>query len=217
MKPLGSVAAVVAAIQEAAAAEVEAIDRDARRAIDRLRDEPEGEPADPRTAAKIALARERGRARLAQEDWEDTREAIAERELWIAEAVALGRARLEEREPTDLARERLTALVREALVRLPAGAVEVVVSVADAALLGPDWRAALAPAAPDSIRVVVGPVRGGCIVRSADGRASFDSSYDARAVRLQANWRSALAELYVEVTARATAASPPGDTSHENG
>jgi hypothetical protein len=54
-------------------------------------------------------------------------------------------------------------------------------------------------------------------VRTADGRASFDNTYDARAARLQAKWRSALAAIYAEVTAHLTPAGATRADSSGNG
>jgi vacuolar-type H+-ATPase subunit E/Vma4 len=56
------------------------------------------------------------------------------------------------------------------------------------------------------VRVVTGPVPGGCIVRTSSGRASFDNTIAARAQRFQTAWRSALAEIYEQVVP-----TPPTD------
>lgn len=198
MKPLGSVAAVIAAIREDAAVEVDGIIRQADADVAGLRAEdaahlitfPEGD-------MQIAAARERSRSRLAQEDWLDTRAAIDEREAWLARAVDLGRQRLDDAAAPAVRRQRLARLTKECLERLPLGALELIVSAGDASLLDDSWRAALmSPAELLSLTVVPGNVDGGCIVRTADGRASFDNSYPARADRLRTAWRAALAKLY---------------------
>jgi vacuolar-type H+-ATPase subunit E/Vma4 len=200
MKPLGSVAAVVAAIREDAEAEVETLDRHAQTEIARLgADHVSLAVSLPDAELRLATARQRARARLAQEDWEDTSEMLAERERWMARAVELGRRQLADRGDPRALRDRMTTLAREALVRLPEGALEVVVSEADAACLGRDWLSGLVtPAHPEKVRVVAGPVDGGCIVRTVDGRASFDNTYAARARRFETAWRSALAAIYEE-------------------
>lgn len=208
MKPLGSVAAVVAAILEDAAAEVEAVERETAAAIDGIRAEKQPDDGGAAADARVSAARARARRRIAQEDWEDARQAMSERERWIEQAARLGRARLADRDPAAVERARLTRLAREALARLPAGTAEVVVSDADALLLGPEWCVEVATGRSDPVRVVAGTIAGGCLVRSADGRASFDNSYAAREERLQAVWRAALAALYADVTGQFTAAIP---------
>jgi vacuolar-type H+-ATPase subunit E/Vma4 len=107
----------------------------------------------------------------------------------------------------------LAGYAREAIIRLPGRVVEVVVSASDVALLGPEWCAAVAAdAGRDDVRVVSGRVDGGCIVRTPDGRASFDNTYSGRARRFQASWRSALADIYERAVAATipSTGSPPG-------
>ena len=197
MKTLGSVAAVVAAITEDAAAEAEAIERRLAADLERLTTEA---PAPALNVSehdeRLVAARRHARERLALEDSLDAREAFAEREQWMARAVMLGRARLAEAEVPAVRIERLTRLVREALARLPPGPVDVVVSAADAALLGPAWRPLCSSGPPVDVTVVAGPIDGGCIVRTADGRASFDNSIDARTRRFETVWRAALASVF---------------------
>ena len=96
MKPLGSVAAVVAAIREDASLEVDSLTRQTDADIERLQAEdtarlvtfPEGE-------LQVAGARDRARVRLAQEDWFDSRAAVEAREQWLARVVELGRPQLQ--------------------------------------------------------------------------------------------------------------------------
>ena len=96
MKPLGSIAALLAAISDDAAAEADAIVLDADATVARIAgDENSCPPPDPGAHA-VATARDRARVRIAQEDWDDAREAIAEREQWIARAIELGAQRLHE-------------------------------------------------------------------------------------------------------------------------
>lgn len=157
------------------------------------------------------MAQDRARVRVSQEDWNDAREAVAEREQWIQRVVALGAARLQERLPVAEARAALAVLAREAISRLPTGAIELAVAEADAALLDSEWRASISPSGKaDDIRLVVEPIDGGCIARSADGRASFDNSHKARIERLQAYWRAALSDLYERVTSRITGGREAG-------
>lgn len=200
MKPLGSLAALLAAVRDDGAAEAEAIAREADTAVARITGDAAGCPAPAGDDAALAAARDRARVRMSQEDWDDTREALAEREEWIAKAVSLGTKQLRERQPAEHTLAELAALAREAITRLPPGAIDIVVSEADARLLDGEWRAAVSPADPDRVSIVTGRVEGGCIARSADGRASFDNTYAARADRLQAAWRAELAELYEKAT-----------------
>jgi vacuolar-type H+-ATPase subunit E/Vma4 len=214
MKPLGSVAAVVAAIREDASAEAEALDRQAQAEIDRIRmSEASDIVTIPDRERKLVAARQHARVRLAHEDWEDTREAVADRERWLARAVEIGEQQLAGPDDPLVRRERLTALAHEALARLPGGTCEIVVSGADLTLLNPEWcRAVATGAGRDEIRAVEGPVDGGCVVRTLDGRASFDNTFAARGRRFQATWRAALAELYEQALQMATSPvdRPPG-------
>jgi vacuolar-type H+-ATPase subunit E/Vma4 len=198
MKPLGSVAAVVAAIREDAAVDVEAIARQADAEIARLRAEDAAQPltfADGDT--QVATARDAARARLAQEDWLDSRAAIDEREAWLARAMALGQERCALDAGADIRKQRLARLVQEAVGRLPSAAIDIVVSAADAALLDEAWREQCRAAHRlESVTVVAGVIDGGCLVRSGDGRASYDNTYRARADRFRTAWRAALADVY---------------------
>ena len=205
MKALGSVAAVVAATLEDADAEVDAIDREAAAAIAAL---PRGDGAAdrPEDTAAIAAARERARIAIAHEDWEDARAAIGEREAWLTRALEIGRRRLAMPEAPALRRDRLALLAREAIERLPAGPIEIVVAEADVPLLDADWRSTLAPNDPAQIAIVAGPIDGGLLARTRDGRAVFDNTWTARAERLQSIWRAALADVYDRTTAMLTRA-----------
>lgn len=194
MKALGSIAAVIAAVLEDSDAEAAAIEREAADTIAAL-------PRGPAAAAildeaAIAEARERARIALAHEDWEDVREAISEREAWLARAIEAGRIQLGASEAPEPRRERLLMLAREAIARLPGGPIEIAVGEADAPLLDAEWRAALLPASPDQILIVTAAIDGGVLARTRDGRASFDNTWPARAERLESTWRAALADLY---------------------
>jgi vacuolar-type H+-ATPase subunit E/Vma4 len=196
MKGLGSVAAVVAAILEDADAEVEAIDRDAAASIAALPALPR-EGSTPDDAAAIAAARERARIAVAHEDWEDARAALSDREAWIARAVDAGRCRLRALDTAAARRDHLAVLAREAIECLPAERLEIVVSAADKPLLDDDWkRRAFAPDDAARVSIAVDGVDGGLVARTADGRVQFDNTWPARAERLHATWRAALADLY---------------------
>jgi vacuolar-type H+-ATPase subunit E/Vma4 len=206
MKPLGSVAAVIAAIREDAAAEAEAAGARAAEEVAHIRALQAGDVvtiAD--RESRLAAARREAQVRLAQADWEDRRDAVAVREEWLERATEVGRRLLATRGDDAALRARLTALVVEGAARLPGRTCEVVVSEADAALLGPDWRRDVAAAAGrDDVQVTSGPIDGGCIVRTLDGRASFDNTYATRARRFQPAWRASLAEIYEQALSAAS-------------
>ena len=207
MKPLGSVAAVMAAIREDAAAEAEAVDSRAAAEVGRIRALQASDVVTiPDRESRLATARRHAQMRIAHEDWEDTRDAIAVREEWISRVLELGRKVLTNRDDAPAQRDELAALVAEGLARLPGRVCDVVVSEADVALLGPDWGRDIARLnGRDDIRVTTGPLDGGCVLRTPDGRMSFDNSYTARANRFQATWRSALARVYEQVISTTTA------------
>ncbi len=214
MKAMGSIAAVIAAVREDASAEAEALERQAQEDVERIRGEAIREVVTiPDHDIRLAAARQHAQSRLGQEDWEDTREAVADREQWIARAVELGEQRLADPVEPQIRRDLLARFAREAIVRLPGRVFEVVVSASDAALLGPEWCTAVAADAErDDVRVAPGQVDGGCIVRTPEGRASFDNSYSGRARRFQAGWRSALADIYERAVAATIplTGTPPG-------
>jgi vacuolar-type H+-ATPase subunit E/Vma4 len=197
MRVLGSVAAVVAAIREDAAVEVDAIVRQADADIARLRAEDAARPlAFIEGDMQVAAARDSARARFAQQDWLDRRAAIDEREAWLARVAALGQQRLgldgDERQ-----KQRLARLVEESLGRLQSPALEIVVSAADAPLLDEAWQLELRRAHRlETLTITSGPIEGGCLVRTIDGRASYDNTFQARAERFGTAWRAAIATLY---------------------
>ena len=212
MKSLGSIAAVVAAIREDGAAEAEAVDRRAHADIDQIRAlEARDVVTIPDRESRLAAARQLAQARITHEDWEDTRQAVAAREEWLARAVQLGEALLARPADDRTCRERLATLADEGLTRLAGRPCEVVVPARLVEILDPAWQRGVAEAAGlVDLKVVDGPCDGGCIVRTLDGRASFDNSYAARARRFQAAWRSALADVYEQaISTTVSSASRP--------
>ena len=202
MKPLGSIAALVGAVRDDAAAEAEALAAAAATTVAQLTSDPASCPSPDDDRHALTAARDRARVRVAQEDWNDAREAVALREAWIQQVITLGAKQLQQRLPADEARAALAGLAREAISRLPAGAIELAVTEADASLLDDGWRASVSPSGNAAdIRIVVEPLHGGCIARSVDGRASFDNTYETRIERLQAQWRGALSDYYERITA----------------
>jgi len=83
--------------------------------------------------------------------------------------------------------EQLTALISEALQNVDAAECEVLVSRRDRDLVDPSRFAR-------TIRVTTADISGGCIVTA--GPVVFDNSLDARAKRLEPEWRKALGEVY---------------------
>lgn len=202
MRPLGSIAALVAAIRDDAATEADAINAGADAAVAQVMGDPSSCPAPPVGDGRLVpAARDRARIRVSQEDWLDARDAVTQREEWIQRVITLGAQQLRERLPAAETTAQLAALAREAIARLPAGSIVIVVSAADAPLLDRDWRALVSPSGdPDQVTITVAAIDGGCIARSADGRASFDNTYAARTERLQSRWRAELSEYYERMT-----------------
>jgi vacuolar-type H+-ATPase subunit E/Vma4 len=197
VKALGSPAAVVAALRDDADAEVELIERETQASLARLAAEEAAEPPVlPERELRLAAAHRRAREQLAQEDVLDAREALEGREAWLARAVAAGQRAIEEPAPAPQRRAELGRLAREGLDRLAGEAIDVLVAPADAALLDDAWARDLAPGR--AVRVVASTelAHGGCLVRSADGKVTFDNTLPARARRFEAAWRSALGALY---------------------
>jgi vacuolar-type H+-ATPase subunit E/Vma4 len=197
VRGLGSPAAVVAAIIDEAAAQVEQIERDCQREVTRIAAGAAGDPQAPADrAARLAATRRAARELLAQEDLIDARAALEVREAWLAEVVRLGWQRLGEPLPLAARREALMALAREALPRIPGASVELLVAPDDIELLDGDALLTL-----DGSRVVrvladAALAPGGLIARSAGGKVRYDNSAPARARRLETEWRAVLAALY---------------------
>jgi vacuolar-type H+-ATPase subunit E/Vma4 len=197
MRSLGSAAAVIAAARDDADAEVERIEREAQAALARLAEEAAADPAAlPDREVRITAARREARELTAQEDLRDAREALTAREAWLGRAVSEGQRRLAELRPPAERRADLARLAREGLDRLPEGPVEIAVAPADAALCDEGFAREIA--AGRALRVVPdeGVARGGVVVRSADGKVSFDNGFEARARRFESIWRAALGAIY---------------------
>ena len=110
MRSLGSVASIVAAIREDAAAEVERIEESAAAEIASIC-VPDVSIAD--REERLALARRMNEERLARQEWEGRRAVIEQREEWIQRVVAAAPARWD----GDTA-----PLIRDAMAQLPANA-----------------------------------------------------------------------------------------------
>lgn len=179
MQSLGSVASIVAAIREDAAAEADHIDEGTAAEIAAIR--AEGTTTSVTISdrqARLAAARSESAERLARQEWEGRRKSIEQREAWIGRVIAAAR---EERR-TDPAQ--LMALIAEALNNIATPQCEVAVAQRDLPLVR----------AGKKYRVTAAPIDGGCIVTTKD--LIFDNSLEARARRLEPVWRKALSEVY---------------------
>lgn len=196
MRTLGSAAAVIAAIQEDARSEADRLAGETARAATTLASAGERVEALDRET-RLAAARRDASERVARAHWLDMRAALEARERWMAEAVARGRQRLDAATASGAGPAILAALAAEGIAWLRAAACEVVLDPPDLARVGESWaqELALRTGCPD-LRVVAGTVGGGCIVRTVDGRASFDNSWNARDRRFAHEWRAALGRLY---------------------
>ena len=167
MQTIGSVAAVIAAIGEDAAAEVERIEQ---LPLD------VGAPPEPprRDEERVNAIRRENAERIARQEWEGARAAIEQREAWIRRVV----------EHAALSADPMP-LVLEALRYVPGEECEIALNPGDRIDVSRLGR---------RVRVVEGPIAGGCIVTAGD--TSFDNSYEARARRLESEWRNALSGMY---------------------
>jgi vacuolar-type H+-ATPase subunit E/Vma4 len=182
MQTVGSVASILAAIREDAAAEVERIDQAIAAGIAEIRAEEQSasvEIAD--RDARLAAARRENQERLAQQEWDGRRAAMEQREAWIARVVAKAR------QQWKYTPEQLQALIREALQTVQGAECEVAIGAPD--------RDRIDPKKFDrKVRITTANIDGGCIVTA--GEMVFDNSLDARARRLEDEWRKALSEVY---------------------
>jgi vacuolar-type H+-ATPase subunit E/Vma4 len=184
MQTLGSVASIIAAIREDAAAEVEHVEESMNAEVASIRaEEASTDVRIPDRDARLAAARRENDQSIAHQEWEGRRAAMAQRETWIESVTAKPR----EHWRGDAAQ--LNALIREALQKLDAHECEVAVAQRDRELVD----AANLPA-EKKIRLTTAPIAGGCIITAGD--VVFDNSFEARTRRLEPEWRKALSELY---------------------
>jgi vacuolar-type H+-ATPase subunit E/Vma4 len=198
MKSWGSVASVVDALAEDVDAELARIRQGAEAEIEALRRADADDPVriSDRDARLAAAHREAAEA-LAREDWEDRRAALEDREAWIARAAALGLDRLRRPEGIDAAA--LARLIGEAADHLPGDRFEVLLSAACASRADESAWPAVAPSGGAELVRVRGSGEmpaSGCVVRTPDGGAAFDNTFESRARRLEPAWRRRLVEIY---------------------
>jgi len=182
MKPMGSVAAVVAAMRDDASVEVERLEQDAAAQAGRIASRPKAETGDPDADARVLAARREAAEMRAREDWADARAMLEAREQFLQEVVAEGRRKLAIDEDTSNRRAWLAKLVREGTERLGGGEVVIEVAPADAPLVAHARGSA--------------EVRLGCIVRAADGKSWFDNRIEERERRFEPAWRALLGRTY---------------------
>ncbi len=204
MKTLGSAASVAAAIRDEAAQRVEEIDRRAKEAVQMLASAA-GEIGDDTVerTTQLAGANRLARERLARDEWNDQRTGLEAREQWIQGVRDEGMRRLSILDD-EARREDLARMAQDALLRIPALDCEVLLNDADRRLVGISWIDEMSRiTGKNTVRVAATdrPMTGGCIVRSADGKMSFDNSFEARAQRLESVWRAALGQLYEKAVA----------------
>jgi vacuolar-type H+-ATPase subunit E/Vma4 len=199
VKTLGSVAAVTAAVNDDVDAEAQELERQAEaraRAVLQEADAPAATAPD--TGQRLAAARRAAVERLAREDWEDRRDLLDRRDAWMRRVVQAAMERLRQPAEPGARRAELARLAAEGLRNLRGADFEVGAAPDDAALLDETWCREVAAGRPGAVVRVVSSalVRDGCLLRAAGGRASFDNTYEARARRLEPEWRSALGLLY---------------------
>jgi vacuolar-type H+-ATPase subunit E/Vma4 len=200
VKLLGSVASLLEAVREEVGSEVARIRLETEEQEQATRDAAARERIElPGRAERLAEERRKAAELLAREDWADRREALEQREAFAAEAARRGLERLARGQAPQERTEVLRRLACEAIPMLPGDVVEIVVNEADAALATDAFREELAGrTARREVRLSAGRLdtAGGCVVRTGDGRASFDNTFEARARRFETAWRAAVAEVH---------------------
>lgn len=186
METLGSVASVIAAIRDEAGAEVEKLERAP------VEVPPDEEVAVGDRETRLAAAQRDNRERIAQQEWEARRTLVEQREAWIARVRQEAHRRWSEGF-ADRA-EKLTALAREALERIPGDRCEIAVCARDSEALRPRDLAKSTGKKEVTIAPQPANIAGGCVVTAAD--VAFDNSFEERSRRFEAEWRRALSALY---------------------
>ena len=196
MTRLGSIDAVVLAVQEDARAEIDTIERDLATAVARLREAAPPSPA-PDADGRIAAAHRLVRERIAAEDWADHQAALGGREAWIQQVIAEGERTLD---ALDAAARRadIAAFARDALARLPPAPLELLVPAGDVDVAQTLVREGTFAASAKVITRVAATseIASGCLVQTADGHIRYDNSHRSRATRFEPVWRARLCELY---------------------
>lgn len=183
MQTLGSPASIIAAIREEADAEAERIEAATATELTSMRsDAADANVGIADRETRLAAARRMNEERIAKQEWDGRRAVIEQREKWMQRVVAAARTKWPGGEP-DTRRAQLNALIREAVSRLPRGRCDVTVSADDRDLVD-----------SSDANVITGAIAGGGIVTIGD--VSFDNSFEARARRMEPEWRNALSGMY---------------------
>lgn len=205
MKTWGSAAAVIAAVRDDAAVEGEHLERAADAAVAALGSAAVASAEGPDPASRLASARRTAAELLADEDWQDTVDAAADRDAWIASVAQQGRRAF------ATAPDALTwtaALAREAVRQLPGSACVVTVPAGLSPAPDEAWRLALEASTGRQIALEHGPFPAGCLARTPDARVTFDNRLEAREDRMRTRWRAALARIYEMAVADADVLEP---------
>jgi hypothetical protein len=199
MKAWGSTAAVIAALQDDAAAAGERLEREADTALAALQAAGAATPDAPDPEPSLAAARRAVADLRADEDWQDAVDAATDRDAWIASIATQGR-RTFAAAPEALAWT--AALAREAVRQLPGSACVVTVPAGLSPAPDEGWRVALEASTGRQITLERGSFDSGCVARTPDGRVTFDNRIEAREARMTTEWRGALARIYQTAIAR---------------
>ncbi|MEW6321092.1 MAG: V-type ATP synthase subunit E family protein [Acidobacteriota bacterium] len=200
MRTAGSPAAVMAAMRDEAAAEVDRVEQEAAARVGALeRALAELTVEAPDRDRRLARARAAAGERMAREDDLDARADLDVRERWMAAVAARGRQLLESRDAA--ARRRvLTRLAVEALARVPGSTAVLELAACDLAAVDLAWREAVTrESGKQGVELVAGKIGGGCVARTPDGRAAYDNSIEARIDRFLPECRAALGAVFEAV------------------
>lgn len=190
METFGSLAAVIAAVEEDGRAELDRLQAEGAAAA-RIAEQEAAKPGRADAAIEELVRRleealRTAAAAEAEQAWLDRRAELEDREAWFEEvaeeAVAQVGAAL-----TPLVLERWAA---EALQAMGSDEAEVRLAPEDARALSAETRARL-----HVVEDLTLP-RGSCVARTLDGGLRFDNGVRARAERTRTGWRARLGEVY---------------------
>ena len=204
MKTWGSAAAVIAALRDDAAAEIERLERESAIALERMRS-ASAATVIPADGERLAAAQRTIADLEMDEDWQDVVAAAADRDAWISAVAARARRAIADA-PDAVAWT--AAMAADAIRQLPAPDCILTVPAALRPYLDDGWRAALSTATGKTIVIEDGPFAAGCLARTADGRVSFDNRTEAREARTLAQWQASVADLYERAVSEATVETP---------
>jgi vacuolar-type H+-ATPase subunit E/Vma4 len=221
MRTHGSVASVIAAIQDEAAAHIERLEREAAAAIAGMTEPAPAPVPCAEEAPRVTAARGRARRDESDDEWSARLEDLDDRERWMLEIASAGRRALCGMGDRSGVRRWTRALVAEAAAHLPPGRCVVVVPAGAVDHLDDGWRDEAGRSLERELSIEAGAITAGCIVRLADRPIAYDNTLEARERRTQVEWRAALAQIYSRAVADVgepggapvPAASPAGASS----